>query len=42
MAKNSARDEYNPATIRTLQERAGNRCSNLDCGKVTSGPHTDP
>lgn len=42
MAKNSARDDFNPATIRTLQERAGNRCSNLDCEKVTSGPHTDP
>ena len=42
MAKASNRDEFSAATVRALQERAGNRCSNLDCGIVTSGPHSNP
>jgi hypothetical protein len=36
------RDEF-PARIREiLAKRAGQRCSNPECGAVTSGPHDDP
>ncbi|XWJ90634.1 hypothetical protein ACRARH_27785 [Phytobacter ursingii] len=37
MAKQN-RDEFTPKTIRTLQERAGCRCSMPGCGVVTIGP----
>ncbi len=33
------RDEFGAAKARILQERAGNRCSNPDCGRITSGPN---
>lgn len=36
------RDDFSAATIRTLQERASNHCSNPLCNAPTSGPHTDP
>jgi hypothetical protein len=32
------RDEFLAATIRTLANRAGHRCSNPDCPRPTSGP----
>jgi hypothetical protein len=36
----SSRDKFSPdTTIRTLQERAGNHCSNPQCKKLTSGPN---
>lgn len=38
----SDRDNFPEKVIRTLQERAGNRCSNQNCACVTSGPHTNP
>lgn len=31
-------DSFSADTIRTLMERAGNRCSNPDCFAITSGP----
>lgn len=34
----SNRDEFTLSTKRTLAERAGQRCSNPDCGRSTSGP----
>jgi hypothetical protein len=33
------RDDFPKAVIRTLAERANQRCSNPGCGRVTSGPH---
>jgi len=33
------RDDFPKNVIRTLAERAGQRCSNPNCGRVTSGPH---
>lgn len=38
MAK-SNRDEFTQETKRTLQDRAGNRCSNPTCRCLTSGPN---
>ncbi len=38
----SDRDDFTKATIDTLANRAGNRCSNPNCRKPTSGPRTDP
>lgn len=35
------RDEFTPKTKRILAERAGQRCSNPDCGRSTSGPSDD-
>lgn len=36
----STRDEFSSNTIRTLQERVANRCSNPHCRASTSGPST--
>jgi tetratricopeptide (TPR) repeat protein len=36
------RDDFNARTKETLARRVGYRCSNPDCGKLTSGPHDDP
>lgn len=35
------RDEFSPMVKENLAKRAGQRCSNLDCGVATSGPHHD-
>jgi len=35
------RDDFPKAVAETLAKRVGNRCSNLECRKRTSGPHTD-
>lgn len=35
-----SKENFTKATIRTLAERAGQRCSNPDCGIPTSGPHS--
>lgn len=35
------RDEFSPATKRTLAIRAAHFCSNPDCLKLTAGPHSD-
>lgn len=35
------RDEFAPATKRTLAMRAAHFCSNPDCLKLTAGPHSD-
>lgn len=37
----SNRDEFTLSTKRILAERAGQRCSNPDCGRSTSGPSDD-
>jgi hypothetical protein len=42
MDPKSGRDEFSERTIRILQERVGNRCSNPHCQVPTSGPHTEP
>lgn len=34
------KDDFPKPVIRTLAERAGQRCSNPDCGRSTSGPHS--
>jgi len=36
------RDEFTEKTKKVIQDRAGNHCSNPDCGIVTSGPNSDP
>lgn len=36
------RDEFPPEVRRAIAARAGNRCSNPDCGALTSGPQVDP
>ena len=36
------RDEFTKQVVRTLQERAGNRCSNPKCRCLTSGPNSVP
>ena len=36
------RDDFAKRTIEALADRAGNRCSNPRCRKLTSGPRTDP
>ena len=38
----NARDNFTQGTIRILQERVANHCSNPNCAIPTSGPHTDP
>lgn len=35
-------DRFKQAVISTLAKRAANRCSNPDCGAITSGPSADP
>ena len=35
------RDDFSKPTIETLAKRAGVRCSNPACRKLTSGPHAD-
>jgi hypothetical protein len=35
------RDEFPKRVADTLAKRVGNRCSNPDCRKQTSGPHTE-
>ncbi|MGG1515002.1 hypothetical protein ABE504_06290 [Paenibacillus oryzisoli] len=35
------RDEFTPKMKDNLSKRVGNRCSNPDCKKPTSGPHSD-
>lgn len=40
MANN--RDDFTKETVRTLQERVGNRCSNPRCCCTTSGPNHTP
>jgi hypothetical protein len=35
------RDDFNDETKRTLAQRAGNRCSNPECRRTTSGPRTE-
>ena len=35
------RDEFPKPVADTLTKRVGNRCSNPDCRKRTSGPHTE-
>ena len=34
------RDDFSKTTIRILAERANQRCSNPDCQRITSGPHS--
>lgn len=34
-----SRDDFSKETIRVLQERAGNHCSNPKCRCLTSGPN---
>jgi hypothetical protein len=36
------RDGFTNQTVEVLADRAGNRCSNPDCRKPTSGPRTEP
>jgi hypothetical protein len=36
------RDDFSPSDVRTLALRAGHLCSNPDCRRPTSGPHSDP
>jgi hypothetical protein len=38
----AAEDRFSKAVIKTLAMRAANRCSNPDCGAITSGPSADP
>ena len=38
----SQRDDFLRPARETLAKRAGQRCSNPDCGAVTSGPHKEP
>jgi len=35
------RDEFGQATKNVLSRRVGNKCSNPNCRKLTSGPHTE-
>lgn len=42
MTASSNRDDFKRDVIRTLQERAGNKCSAPDCRKLTSGPNLNP
>lgn len=36
------RDDFSKRTIETLAKRVGQCCSNPDCRRPTSGPHTEP
>lgn len=38
----SNRDDFKRDVIRTLQERAGNRCSSPHCRRLTTGPNANP
>lgn len=38
----AVRDDFTPATKRTLALRAAHFCSNPRCLKLTAGPHSDP
>lgn len=42
MASVGTRDDFKKETIRTLQERAGNKCSAKGCERLTSGPNLQP
>lgn len=42
LTSSNGRDEFKREVIRTLQERAGNRCSAPDCRKLTTGPNFNP
>lgn len=35
-------DRFSKYVVKTLSMRAANRCSNPDCGAITSGPSSDP
>lgn len=37
-----AEDRFKQAVVTTIAKRAANRCSNPDCGALTSGPTDDP
>lgn len=37
----AGRDNFTPATKRTIAERAGYICSHPNCGRVTVGPSSD-
>src|SRR5665213_1344016 len=37
----SNRDHFSPAVIREMRDRVGNRCSNPQCSRPTSGPPKD-
>ncbi|MEK6776938.1 MAG: hypothetical protein AABY87_08670 [bacterium] len=41
MNEKNNRDEFNYKTKRTLANRVGTQCSNPECCKTTSGPHSD-
>lgn len=38
----ASEDRFKQAIVATLAKRAANRCSNPDCGAITSGPSNDP
>jgi hypothetical protein len=37
----SSRDDFSAQVRQALEKRVGSRCSNPDCRRPTSGPHTD-
>lgn len=41
MPSMASEDRFKQAVIVTLAKRAANRCSNPDCGAITSGPSDD-
>src|SRR5262245_12540983 len=38
----SSRDEFLKETVRELCKRVATLCSNPDCRRTTTGPHSDP
>jgi len=42
MSNMNNRDDFPPKVKETLLKRVGNRCSNPDCQKLTTGPHSSP
>jgi len=42
MRTSSSRDDFKVKTKRTLCHRVGSLCSNPDCRRLTTGPHTEP
>jgi hypothetical protein len=38
----ASQDRFKQAVVATLAQRAANRCSNPDCGAITSGPAVEP
>ncbi len=42
MKRLNKRDDFSESVKRILRERVGNHCSNPECRKATSGPHSDP